>query len=88
MQMESIVIYGCMTIFALGLLVVSIFSYRKYRNNKLIFVSLSFLMFFIKGVLLSIGMFNQQIQDLMQSPYNGIFDFVILTLLLLATLKR
>jgi hypothetical protein len=88
MELESIVIDACVTIFALGLLVVSLLSYRKYKNAKLIFVSLIFLVFFIKGIMLSLSLFSEQLTFILSNPYVGLFDLVILVLLFIATLKR
>jgi len=88
MDLESIIIDACVTIFALGLLIVSLLSYRKYKNSKLIFVSLIFLVFFIKGIMLSLSLFNEQLTFMPRNPYIGLFDLVILVLLFIATLKR
>jgi len=88
MEIVSIVIDACITVFALGLLLVSLLSYRKYKNAKLLFVSLIFFVFFIKGIMLSLGLFNEQLSSLISSPYAGLFDLVVLVLLFVATLKR
>jgi hypothetical protein len=88
MELQSIVIDACVTIFALGLLIVSLLSYRKHKNAKLIFVSLIFLVFLIKGILLSLSLFNEQISTILSNSYVGLFDLVILILLFIATLKR
>jgi len=88
MEPESIIIYACVTIFALGLLVISLLSYIKSKNAKLIFVSLIFLVFFIKGIMLSLSLFYEQVPSMFSSPYVGLFDLVILVLLFIATLKR
>ena len=86
MAIESIIINARITIFSLGLLIVSILSYRKYKNVKLIFVSIVFLVFLIKGILLSLGLFYEEIA--ISSPYNELFDLIIIILLFMATLKR
>lgn len=88
MELESIIMDACVTIFSLGLLIVSLLSYRRYKNAKLIFVSLIFLVFFIKGILLSLSLFNEQMTSMLSNPYVGLFDLVILVLLFIATLKR
>jgi hypothetical protein len=87
-DITTIVIDACITIFSLGLLIISLFSYKKYKNTKLLFVSLIFLVFFVKGILLSLGLFYKQISDVILNPYAGLFDLVILVLLFMATLKR
>ncbi len=89
MEIQSIIISAFVTIFSVGLLVVSIASYRKYKNLKLLFVSLVFFIFLIKGILLSLGLFYEEIEVLTNtSTYIGLFDLVILIMLFLATLKR
>jgi hypothetical protein len=88
MGFESIAINACITIFSFGLFTVSILSYHKYKNTKLLFVSLVFLFFLIKGVVLSLGLFIEQLAGFLSNPYIGIFDLAILILLFIATLKR
>jgi len=88
MNVESIIIDACITIFALGLLIVSLLSYRKYKNTKLIFVSLVFLVFFLKGIMLSISLFYEQLSGFISNPYFRLLDLFVLILLFIATLKR
>jgi len=88
MEIVSIIIDASITIFALGLFIVSLLSYRKYKNGKLLFVSLVFLIFLVKGILLSLSLFYSQFADIISNPYVGLFDLIILVLLFIATLKR
>ena len=88
MQIEQIVISAFITILSLGLLLVSFVSYRKYKNLKLLFVSLVFIIFFIKGILLSLSLFYGEFTSILTDPYIGLFDVIILLLLFIATLKR
>lgn len=88
MEIESIILDACITIFALGLFIVSLLSYRKYKNTKLLFVSLVFFVFLIKGMLFSISLFNEQLAELTSNPYFRLFDLLVLILLFIATLKR
>ena len=88
MEIGQIVISAFITIFSLGLLAVSLASYRKYKNMKLLFVSLVFLLFLVKGIILSLGIFSENFVAFDSSNYGGIFDLVILILLFIATLKR
>ena len=74
--------------FSIGLFVVSLLSYKKYKNLKLLFVSLAFFVFFIKGMLQSISLFYEEITILNSTIYTGFFDLIILILLFIATLKR
>ena len=88
MEIEGLIINAGITVFSLGLLLVSILSYRRYRNNKLLFVSFVFMIFFIKGVILSLGLFSQPLTEMISNPYFGLLDLIILVFLFIATLKR
>jgi hypothetical protein len=88
MEIYEIIISAFITIFSVGLFVVSIASYKKYKNLKLLFVSLVFLIFLIKGILLSLALFEIEIFSLNSIFLIGIFDLIILILLFIATLKR
>ena len=87
-EIQDIIISAFITIFSVGLLLVSLASYKKYKNLKLLFVSLVFLVLLIKGILLSIGLFFEDLTILNNITYNGLFDLVVLILLFVATLKR
>jgi hypothetical protein len=89
MEIHTIVINAVITVFSLGLLLISLFSYKKHKNKKLLFVSFVFLVLFIKGILMSAGLFSQDLAAVIpNSFFIGIFDLIILVLLFLATLKR
>ena len=76
------------TIFSTGLFIVSITSYRKYKNVILLVVSIVFIVFLIKGILLSIALFYEDFELLTTYLSYGLFDLIILSLLFVATLKR
>jgi len=88
--MISIAISAFVTIFALGLLIVSLFSYRRHRNMKLLIISVVFLLFLMKGILLSIGLIYEDmvLSVLTSLVFIGAFDFIVLLLLFLATFRR
>ena len=86
--MESIIIYGFITIFSIGLFSVSILSYYKSKNRKLMFVSTVFLLFFIKGVVLSLSLFFSDLNIILTIPILAFFDLIVLFLLFIATLKK
>lgn len=91
MEIEEIIISSSITIFSLGLLVVSLLSYKKFKNIKLLFISLVFVVLLIKGILFSLTLFFQElssINDFLFSIYGGLFDLILLILLFIATLKR
>jgi len=91
MEIHEIIISSSVTIFSLGLLLVSLLSYKKFKNPKLLFISIVFIILLIKGVLFSLNLFYPEIlfiDTLLFSIYSGLFDLTILILLFIATLKR
>jgi hypothetical protein len=88
MEIYQIIISAFITIFSVGLLAVSFASYRKYNNQKLLFVSLVFFIFLIKGILLSLQLFYPGLLPFSDLLITGFFDLCILVLLFIATLKR
>ena len=88
METVSVIIAACITVFAFGLFIVSLFSYHRSKNIKLLFVSLVFMVLLIRGILLSVSLFNEHLNYLVTMPYAGLLDLTILILLFIATLKR
>ena len=88
MEITQIIIYSCITVFSLGMFLVSLLSYKKYRNQKLLFISTAFFLFLMKGILLSLPLFIDGIKGMYPDAYREVFDLAILILLFAATLKR
>ena len=88
MEIQNIFFYAFVTIFSLGLTILSILSYKKYHNQKLIFISIAFIIFLIKGIILSLSLFENEVLELIINSYSGLFDVLILLFLFIATLKR
>ena len=88
MELEHVVISAFITIFSLGLLIVSLASYRKHRNQKLLFVSLVFFVLFFKGLVISVDVFGEGVFGFQFDPVLGVFDLVVVLLLYIAILKR
>ena len=88
MQIELILLSAGITIFSLNLLIVSLFSYKKYRNTKLLFISVVFLLFFLRGIIFSADAILGKTMDLVSLVYLLVFDLAILVLLYLTSLKR
>ncbi len=84
----AVVLFGFLSVFSLGLLTVSLLSLKKSLNKKLIFVSLVFVVFFVKAVLLTLSLFVSDIADFISIPLLSVFDVLILVLLFSATLRR
>ena len=88
MEIESTIIYAFITVFSLGLFIVSITSYRRYKKIKLLLITCVFLVFLIKGLLLSVSLFYEDITSVLPIVRSGLFDLIILVLLFIATLRR
>ena len=88
MMIWTLIISGIIMVFALGLFIISIFSYRKFRNKKLLFVSIVFSLLFTKGLISALSVFIDFIPQSEMLPYSGLIDIGILAMLYLATLKR
>lgn len=81
------IIYGFLTVFSFGLWVISILTYQKSKNKKILFVNIVFLLFFLKGLLLSLSIFFNGFLDFLTIPILAVFDLLILVLLFIAVLK-
>jgi hypothetical protein len=88
-EMGIILLYSLITVVSFVLCVVTILSYRRYKIQKLIFISMVFFFFFIRATLLSIGLFVDQIGLITTSGYFWVVDLLILLLLYVAySVKR
>ena len=88
MELVSIILNSCITVLALSLFVISLGSYQKHKSQKLLFLSSVFFIFFIKGVIMSLAQFVDELMFLQCSPYLVCFDLLMLVILFTATLKR
>ena len=86
--LENSILFGFLTVFSFGLLIISICSYRKSRNKKLIFVNFVFLIFLLKGVLLSLSIFIEEIYDAVSIQWLALIDLLIICLLFISVLKK
>ena len=85
---QNIILYAFITIFSIGLFIISALSYRKTKNKKLVFVLTVFFLFFIKGIILSLGLFLTDLITFITIPILAVFDLIVLFLLFIATLKK
>ena len=60
-------------IFSALLLLISIITYKRTKNKRILIVSIAFTVFFVKGIVLFIGLFTPDINDLYSS---GLGDFL------------
>jgi hypothetical protein len=82
------------TVFALALFFIGWESYRRSEHPKIAAVSLAFLIFFIKGAIMSVGLYTDYMAlDISESFVPAfdvllVLDLAILTLLYLAIFKK
>ncbi|MEM0466373.1 MAG: hypothetical protein QXX20_02065 [Candidatus Thermoplasmatota archaeon] len=88
MQLISIFVNACITILSAGLLIISLLSYKKKNNRNLLFLTIAFIFFFFKGIILSLSLMYLTFQEIILDPLFGFFDVLILAFLFISTLKR
>jgi len=77
-----------MTVFSVTLFIISLLSYIRTRNGRILLVSLAFLMFSVKGVALSIGLYRPAMLHVTTDLPSLLFDVLILLILYFATLRE
>jgi hypothetical protein len=87
-EIMYILLSAGITIFSLNLLIVSLLSYRRYRGIKLLFLSVVFLLFFFRGIILSYNVFSGNVGDQNAFLYLWVLDLIILVFLYITSLKR
>jgi len=89
MSLEGIVLSAFITIFSLGLFLVSLASYLRVKKLKLLTISCVFILFFIKGIAYSIGLMYPDFSEVLPLTLaSGLFDLSMLLLFFVATLRR
>ena len=75
--------------FSFLLFAISAISYNRIRSQRLLFVSIAFGIFFVKGLLLTIGIFMIPRPDWLEiSIHLIVLDFLIMIMLYLGIAKR
>jgi len=89
MDIQIILIIAMITVISFVLLFATLIGYWKYKNKKLLFISLVFLFIFIRGLLLSLNIFYEDFESIVSSGYIWLFDLVVLIFLYAAySVKR
>ena len=81
------VLVAFVLIIAAGLLVLTYYSYHVTGNRKLLYVLAAFLLFTIKGIVMTLSLFTDII-DLKIDPYLVLIDLVILIILYVVLIKK
>ena len=75
--------------FSLILFAISAVTYKRIGSRRLLLVSLAFAMFFVKGLLLTLGLFVDSIGDNFDSSMLvTMLDFAIMAFLYLSVVKK
>jgi hypothetical protein len=89
------ILIPCIMILALALVYIAGKSYIRSRNDKILLITIAFVCFFIKGLILSIGLYigmlsSDSLPPSFVIPFDLLLflDFVILLLLYYAVFKR
>ncbi len=88
METLDIWLIAATMMFSLFLLVISLLAYMREREQILLAVSVVFLVFFVKGLVLTLGIFMDSVFDAINGwRFDRIIDLVILLILLLSSWK-
>jgi len=75
--------------FSLILFAISAVTYKRIESKRLLLVSLAFAMFFVKGLLLTLGLFVDSIGEIFDSSMLvTMLDFAIMAFLYLSVVKK
>jgi hypothetical protein len=75
------------TVFSLALFVIGFLSYRRTGNPKLLAVSTAFLLYFIKGIVMALGLYFPDIVTITTQLPTILLDVLILLTLYYATVR-
>jgi hypothetical protein len=81
-------VIALVTVVALTITIISALSYKKTKNRKILIVTCTFALFFIKGVIMSLWILGGQVNWSTLFLYSSIFDLLILGLLFVAIIIR
>jgi hypothetical protein len=89
------ILVGGFVVFAMLLTAIGFFAYSRTRIKKLLYISLGFAMFLVKGIILSVafftpilGGFQIPVEFMLAFDILLIIDFLILVILYFATFKK
>jgi hypothetical protein len=77
-----------MTVFSATLFFISLVSYVRTRSGRIVLVALAFLMFSLKGIALSIGLYWPELLHVTTELPSLLFDVLILLILFFATVRE
>lgn len=87
MQTIELFLTASITMLALGLMILSLLGYRKNHNTKMLFITMVFFVFLIKGLLFTIDLFIEDFTIFASNLNIWFFDLAVLVLLYIVSLK-
>jgi hypothetical protein len=88
MEVLENILRACITVLALLLVVVSVIAYRRVKHKRVLVLTGAFSLFFIKGLVLTLGLIYVKVEHAYLTSYNNILDLLIIVLLASAIIKR
>ncbi len=85
-MLENLV-YAFIVIFSLTLAIIAAKAFRESGKSKTLLIVFAFMLFFAKGILLSVQLFTDVLNDTNLWITSGLLDIGILASIFLATLK-
>jgi Mg2+/citrate symporter len=89
------ILIPCIMLLGLALLIIAALSYKRTKNNKILIIAIAFACFFVKGLILSAGLYvgmlsSDSLPPSFVIPFDFLLllDFLILLLLYFAVFKR
>jgi hypothetical protein len=77
-----------MTVFSATLFIISLISYVRTRSGRILLVGIAFLMFCLKGIALSIGLYRPDVLQVTTDLPSLLFDVLILLILYFAAVRE
>jgi len=81
------IVYAFIVVFSLALAIIAANAFMRSGTHKLMLVAIAFTLFFAKGVLLSVQLFTDMLNDVNLWMASGLLDIGILTTIFLATMR-
>jgi len=81
-------IIGLITVFSLAITTISALAHRRTGSRKILVVTAAFALFFIKGLILSIGVLQGNTDWELMILYSTLLDFIVMALLFAAIIVR
>jgi len=82
------IVYAFIVVFSLTLAIIALMAFRRTENIKILLVAVAFILFLVKGFLLSAQLFSDFLTQEQLWIFSGLLDIGILATIFIATLRR